>query len=285
MGLLYPKSRHILSALFKLKTMNEIPENLSKWVDGQQAQGRYCFARAAAQAALPMRSASLTRALQRLAAAKRICHVCRGFYTVVPIEHRAAGDVPAEWYIGDLMQERRHPFYVGLLSAAAWHGAGHQQPQELQVVTNDPSGPVETPRGRIAFFVFRRFTSAITEAHRVQTGDVPVSTPAWTALDLLRFQHRLGGLGGVAPVLAELVDAVRPDGLLAACAAEPERSLVRRLGWLLERLGHDDLSKPLAATLPKDDPLKVLLDPAAPSRGRLHPHWRVVENMEPVFDA
>jgi len=261
------------------------PENLLTWVDEQQAQGRYCFSRTAAQAALPMRATSLTRALQRLGTSGRICHVCRGFYTIVPLEHRAAGDIPADWYINDLMHERRQPFYVGLLSAAAWHGAGHQQPQELQVVTDDPSGHVETPRGRIAFFVFRRFSVALTEKRRTQTGDVPVSTPEWTALDLLRFQRRLGGLDGVAPVLAELTEAIHPDALLAACAMEPERSQVRRLGWLLERLGHDDLSKPLAATLPKDDPFKVLLDPASPPCGRLHPLWRVVENMEPVFDA
>jgi predicted transcriptional regulator of viral defense system len=265
--------------------MDKLSNNLSRWVDDQQAQGRYDFSRTTAQAALAMSAGTLTKALQRLSASRRICHVCRGFYTIVPLEHRTVGNIPAEWYVNNLMRERRQPFYVGLLSAAAWHGAGHQQPQELQVVTDMPSGGVETPRGRIAFFVFRQLSAALTEMRRTQTGDVPVSTPAWTALDLLRFQRRLGGLDGVAPVLAELAESMQPEGLLAACAAEPERSQIRRLGWLLEYLGHDDLARPLATTLSKNDPLKVLLDPAAPPRGRLHPLWRVVENMEPEFDA
>lgn len=33
------------------------------------------------------------------------------------------------------------PYYVGLLSAAALHGAAHHQPQEFQVVTNKQFRP------------------------------------------------------------------------------------------------------------------------------------------------
>ena len=42
--------------------------------------------------------------------------------------------IPADWFIAELMQFLDLPYYVGVLSAAALHGAAHQQAQEFHVV-------------------------------------------------------------------------------------------------------------------------------------------------------
>jgi predicted transcriptional regulator of viral defense system len=57
-----------------------------------------------------------------------------GFYVIVPLEYASSGILPPEWFIDELMKFLRQPYYVGLLSAAAIHGAAHQQPQEFHVV-------------------------------------------------------------------------------------------------------------------------------------------------------
>ncbi|NLF24515.1 MAG: hypothetical protein GX589_02510 [Deltaproteobacteria bacterium] len=257
---------------------------MATWVNEQQSRGQYAFTRAEAQAALSKQAPTLTKAIQRLCASGRIERVCRGFYAIVPLEYKGAGGVPAEWYLSKLMKVRRLPFYVGLLTAAAWHGAGHQQPQELHVVTVKQTRKVKTKRTRISFFVSRQLPHGLTEDRRTQTGDVPVSTPAWTALDLLRFQSRLGGFDSITPVLAELAENIRIKDLLDASVREQDRSLVRRLGWLLSALGFDEKVKPLLRALQKERPIKVLLDPAKPPRGRYDSLWCVVKNAELILE-
>jgi hypothetical protein len=50
-----------------------------------------------------------------------------GVAVVVPPEYREAGCPPASWFIHDLMRFLGQPYYVALLTAAAIHGAAHQQ--------------------------------------------------------------------------------------------------------------------------------------------------------------
>jgi hypothetical protein len=116
--------------------------HLATFVDGLQSSGRYTFDRTQAGKALRISDAALESSLRRLVAKRRIARVRRGFYVVVPLEHAAAGAPPASWFIDDLM--RRHlevPYYVGLLSAAALHGASHQAPRSFRSSPRGPSGP------------------------------------------------------------------------------------------------------------------------------------------------
>jgi hypothetical protein len=92
---------------------------------------------------------AIEAALRRLKRRGRIASPRRGFYVLVPVEYREAGCPPVSWFIDDLMRFLKQPDYVGLLSAAAIHGAAHQQPMLFQVVTDRPSRPVRVGRVRI----------------------------------------------------------------------------------------------------------------------------------------
>ena len=61
---------------------------------------------------------------------------------IVPLEYQIAGGPPAAWFIHDLMAAMQLPYYVGILTAAALHGASHQQPQEFQVITDRSVRPL-----------------------------------------------------------------------------------------------------------------------------------------------
>ena len=93
---------------------------------------------------------------------------------------------------------------------------------------------------------------------------LPVSTPAATALDLVRFAARIGGLDAVLTVLAELVEKLTPENVLAAAQAEYELAQVQRLGWLLERAGCPQIAKPLADWLAARPRHKVRLTRGVP---------------------
>ena len=103
-------------------------------VESLQRRGRYAFTRAEVATALSLSDEALTKGLQRLARKDRVRMLRRGFFVIIPVEYSATGMIPTDWFIAELMQFLDLPYYIGVLSAAALHGAAHQQPQEYHVV-------------------------------------------------------------------------------------------------------------------------------------------------------
>ena len=65
--------------------MKSKPKSLPTFVKELQRGARYSFTRAEASQALGSRPDALTKALQRLVRANRLCQVQRGFYAIVPV--------------------------------------------------------------------------------------------------------------------------------------------------------------------------------------------------------
>ena len=123
--------------------------------------------------------------LQRAREASKIVSVTKGGWVPVPPEYRGAGAPPPLHYIDPLMRHLGHPYYVGLLSAARLHGASHQVPMVLQVVTPALLRNRRIGSNRIEFI--RRSSAArrSTVQHNVPTGRITVAAPVVTVLDLV----------------------------------------------------------------------------------------------------
>jgi len=254
-------------------------KSLSSLVDSHQAFGRYVFSREEARAALGVSDEALKKAVRRLVAKRRLAVPRRGFYVIVPVEYREAGGPPPSWFIDELMKFYAQPYYVGLLSAAALHGAAHQQPQEFQVVTNEQLRPAVAGRARIRFFKKRDLGRTPTLGMKTETGSMNVSTPEATALDLLRYVEAAGHLGNVATVLAELAERLDARRLSEIAKAEGDLPSAQRLGYLLEHVGAVEVAAPLAEWTAAQRPRFVALRPGRPSRhAPKDTHWRVVVN-------
>jgi predicted transcriptional regulator of viral defense system len=260
-------------------------KTLSDLVDGYQASGRYTFTREDALGRLGISGEALKKAVQRLVAKRRLAVPRRGFFVIVPIEYRDAGAPPASWFIDPLMRFHGHPYYVGLLSAAALHGAAHQQPQEFQVVTDTQLRPAVAARARIRFFRKCRLERTPTTSLKTETGTMSVSTPEATALDLLRYLAP-GQLGDVATVLAALAERLDAQRLAAAAKAEGDLSTAQRLGYLLELVGAGGVAAGLAAWIAAEHARLVPLraDRSA-RRGQRDPRWRVIVNEKVEAEA
>jgi predicted transcriptional regulator of viral defense system len=266
-----------------LLTKSDGPD-LSGFVDDTQAAGRYTFLGTEAQAALRVSDAALDKAVLRLKGRGRLIAPRRGFFVIVPTEYRAAGAPPPSWFIDDLMRFLGQPYYVGLLTAAALHGASHQQSMVFQVVTNRPTRPARAGRARIEFHSARGVADAPAASMQTETGSMRVSTPETTAFDLVKFSSACGGWSNVATVLSELAERIDPGALyaLAELRKTPE---VQRLGFLLDQVGQsrlaDALLRALAARryrpvpLAGDEPSGDLA-PAAP--------WRIIPNVQIEID-
>ncbi|MDD3494530.1 MAG: type IV toxin-antitoxin system AbiEi family antitoxin, partial [Dysgonamonadaceae bacterium] len=102
---------------------------LDSFIDEQRANGKYSFTTENLHDQLDVSENALKKSLQRLKRQGDIVMIRRGFYVIVPPEYKAKGIIPTGLYINDLMKFLNRDYYVGLLNAAAYYGAAHQQPQ------------------------------------------------------------------------------------------------------------------------------------------------------------
>ena len=258
---------------------NKTKKRLSSFVEGLQASGRYTFRRTEAEAANSSSPVAVQASLRRLTQKGRIVSPRRGFYVIVPAEYRAAGAPPASWFIHDLMGYLDQPYYVGLLSAAAIHGAAHQQPMVFQVVTDRRTRPIHVGRGRIQFVQSAHVNEVPVIQVETETGTMRVSTPEATAFDLVRHVAQAGHLSNVATVLAELGESIDPDRLQATAHSSRVPD-VQRLGYLLDLVELSELADRLAEVLATGSHRRVPLHPGLQDPGVDVEHrFRVAPNV------
>jgi hypothetical protein len=175
------------------------------------------------------------------------------------------------------------PYYVGLLSSAALHGASHQQPQEFQVFSDRPIRPVQVGRARIRFFVNKRIAETKVQNVKTPTGAMRVSTPESTAVDLVRFAKAAGHLDNVAAVLADLAPLLDPKRLLKVARASGDLPNAQRLGYLLELVRGRPQAKALHEWIGRQCPRVVPLRPGRNANDAMEDrrwHLRVAEPIE-----
>ncbi len=203
------------------------------------ARGRYHFTSFELRSALGVSEAAARQALSRLAAKGEIASPARGFYVIVPPEYRRLGCLPADQFIPALMEHRSTRYYVGLLSAAQYHGAAHHRPQEFQVVVERNRPAIVCGSVRVAFFARRNLTTVPVESVNNPRGTVEFSTVEATAVDLVGYMDRAGGVDRVAGVLSELGEDMDPESLVEA-SQSASILWAQRLGYLLEHVGAAD---------------------------------------------
>ena len=219
---------------------------------------------------------SLGTATSRLANAVRLFSPARGFYVVIPPEYRSWAAVPANWFVDDMMRHLDREYYVGFLSAAAFHGASHQAPQVFQVVTTKPLADRDFGRIRLRFITSKLVEQMPTDRGTSHTGYYRVSSREGTAVDLAWRPRHGAGLSNVATILKELGDL---DGdQLARLAQLRDRATARRLGWLLNNFRDDIDLHSLRTVAEPEAGEPSLLQPRGTRRGSVDREWGVVVN-------
>ncbi|MFS8037566.1 type IV toxin-antitoxin system AbiEi family antitoxin domain-containing protein [Xanthobacter sp. AM11] len=213
---------------------------LATHIAGLLAQGRIIFTSREAEQALDIPRGAFLDAAERLLRRKALINPRQGFYVAVPPQFANWGGPPPSWYIDALMQHEQQPYYVGLLKAAELHGATHQAVMEFQVITAKRLPRIKAGRSLIAFYYRKDMAPVMAgiEDRKTDTGLMKISSPALTALDLLRYPQASGGIDNIATVLADLGSKIDPMQL-ANLAATVEKPVAQRLGHLLDRLGHE----------------------------------------------
>jgi predicted transcriptional regulator of viral defense system len=261
-------------------------KTVKTFIEHLQSHGRYSFEKQELLKDLDISLDGIRVALSRLGKMGRIAMICHGFYVIIPLEYRESGILPAVWFIDHLMKFLRLPYYVGLLSAASLQGASHHQPQEFQVVTVKQVRPIRV-RGLTVKFIVKRNISPRDELKQLktETGYIWVSQPELTAIDLLSYANRVGGMNHAATVLAELGEILRPARLVAVAKKEAPLAVIQRLGYILDYVGWPNKTAKLARLVHPGKAPKTLLEPGIVKRdAEFNEKWSVVVNRKIEVD-
>ncbi len=192
--------------------------------------------------------------------------------------------IPSTLFIDDLMQYLNREYYIGLLSASALHGAGHQQPMQFQVmIKKPPLRSIKNKKLNIHFFVKSKWQESDITEKKTETGYIKVSSPALTAFDLVHYNKKIGGLNRIIPILEDLVESIKSIDLnkTAMCQKIPD---MQRLGYLLEHLGNEKLAEVLFKRIMRKPLREIPISLAHKNReGILNNKWNVIINTELDF--
>ncbi len=259
------------------KKYNYIEEYISKI----RALGGFTFTYSGLKSAFDVSEAAINLSLQRLKARKAIAQVKKGFYVILPPEYAQKGMIPASLFIDDLMKSLNKNYYVALLSAAALHGASHQQSLEYFVVTKAPAvRRIKAANIVINFFVKKEWPQQTITKKKTDAGYIFVSSPELTALDLLFYSDKIS-LSRALTVLQELHQSMKPSVLFRTAKEYKQTAAIQRLGYLLEKMPRTGkLSESLFRALSGRNCFYIPLSPSKAKKGNTDTHWKIIINTE-----
>jgi predicted transcriptional regulator of viral defense system len=178
------------------------------------------------------------------------------------------------------MQYLDQAYYVGLLSAAQFYGAAHQQPQQFQVIVEKTRLRIHCGQAHIVFIARKDVHQIPVQDFNTHYGIVRVSTATATARDLVVYSQHCGGVEYVATLLSELSEKIDAAQLTALVQSSREVTWVQRLGYLFDWLEQPQLSEMLQKAITGKRLQPCLLEPhVATHKGEKNKKWQVWANI------
>lgn len=257
---------------------------ISQYLEMLQSLGKNGFALESIQKELPHLSMiAIKSALSRQTRKGNIISIHKGYYLIIPPQYKSKGILPPPLFLDRFMDYLERPYYLGLLNAAAYHGASHQQPQEFYVVTVFPVVRPTLKKGlKISYISKKEIPNQLLEIKKTESGYLKISNPILTALDLVQFEKRVGGLNRVAVILNELMESIKPGNINQELLKFTSITTFQRLGYLMDHvLQNNVLSAAVYKIVKKENLFRIPLKTSAPTSGFLsNEKWKVIVNTE-----
>lgn len=212
---------------------------LEHWIEECQSEGKLAFNLAELRQSFQSDTeTALKRVLDRLSEKGKVVSIFKGYYIIIPPQYSSKGILPAAMFIDGLMKFLDRKYYVALLNAAALHGASHQQPQEYFIVTSYPVLRTTKKKGlKVNYISTRQLPpQSLTEKKKTETGYITVSNPLLTAIDLINYEKKIGGLNRASTVISELLETIKPNTISSELIQYATVSSLQRLGFVLEEI-------------------------------------------------
>lgn len=270
-----------------MKSNKKIQHNSRNYLEDYlfkiQSFGRYSFTFSELKAQFNQSEKAILQSLFRLKKAKKVAQIRKSFYVIVPPEYAATGTLPPVLFINDLMKFLKRDYYVSLQSAAALHGAAHQQPQEFFVMIEKPTlRKVSNEKLRLNFIVKRSLPLNCIENKKSDTGFFKISSPELTAMDIVQYQLKTGGLNNVVTILQELAEIISPNKISNCVDHSIATSTLQRLGYIFDEvLQNQKLSTVIENILKHKNKTPVPLSiKGKQQKFPINKKWMIIENVK-----
>ncbi len=255
---------------------------LEEFLDLQVAKYCFSFTKEKLKSCLDKEDTALKRAIDRAKEKKKVFSLRKGFYLILPPRYRLLGKLPIQLYISNLMEYVDRPYYLGLLSAAKFHGATHHALQKDFVLTQSPPlRAIDNKAYRIDFHIRSLWPTGNIELKKSEAGRYNISSVALTIVDLINYQNKIGGLSNLITTIAELSEDLQEKDLSHLLSWYRDISDIQRLGYLLEWLQLDgDLVLRVEEWLAQKTTQEVVLAPGQHAAFSEKNKWKVNPNIE-----
>lgn len=226
---------------------------------------------------------TLRKELTRLMNKGEVFKLRHGFYLIIPPRYQNFGKLPIQLYVNKLFSFLEKKYYVGLYSAAAYHGAGHQKIQQDYIVTEPPAlRGINKEKNKIRFFLTKQWHEQNIVQWKSDAGYCNVSSPALTAADLLYHHQKLGGINRMLSNIEELAEEISKADIEELLTWYPHKSTLQRFGYLLEEFQFDEsITNLMYDHLCKEKFYSILLSPKKGQKaGGTGNRWKVDVNIK-----
>lgn len=259
----------------------------SNYLKHVRSSGRSYFDLEEAMGHLKVSKESTLSAIYRLKKEGDLISPAKGLYVIIPPEHLKFGCVPAEELLPILAKYLGLNYYAGLLTAALYHEATHQKPNSFQVICDKRiRTKLEFGQVRIDFIYKKSLANLPVRQVVVRTGYLNVSSPELTVMDLLLYPDKSGGLNHIATVLSEII--LNDQEIIKLADNSKSKSWLQRLGYIIDKIGHDSGEENYANHLVSKNIKKYLssqkikftpLASEIPTKGYARcKQWKIIEN-------
>jgi predicted transcriptional regulator of viral defense system len=228
-------------------------------------------------------SNSLKFELHRLSEKGEIINLRKGFYLIITPRYSSAKKLPIQLYCEKLFQYLGRNYYVGLFSAAKFHGASHQQVQRDYLIIEQPKlNDISKNTIDIRFFTTINWSDKNIQLRKSDAGLFKISSPALTIVDLIHHQTKLGGINRILTTIEELSEELNKPDLADLLSWYPNKSTLQRLGFLLEEFDVEvELQEMIYSKLKSTNFFPVLLSPKSKEKpGAVDNKWKLVANVK-----
>ncbi len=258
-------------------------KGVADYIDKCLTYEQYAFSWDELKSEVSKTDVALRHEIDRLSTKKEIVTLRQGFYLILPPRYRQYERLPLELYVERLFSYIEKPYYIAFFSAAALHGASHQQVQQSYLMTKIPNiRDIKKGNNYLRVSATSNWPEKNILKRKSDAGLFNVSSPALTAIDLIHYQSKMGGLNRVLAILDELTEAITLQDIKDLIQWYPHISSIQRLGFLFQELQTDQiLLDPLQEYFSEKKFFPVLLSPQKDEKpGKANNPWKVDMNIE-----